>query len=94
MFLAEGAMLDWSAVFLAEAKGMDHARAGSGYVAFSLAMTACRLVGDRLVEAAGRMRTVVAGAALACAGLVLATQAPAPAQSLGPGHQPHSTPAW
>ncbi len=33
-FLAEGAVLDWSAVFLTTQRGLDPARAGIGYTAF------------------------------------------------------------
>lgn len=78
MFLAEGAMLDWGAVFLDEARGMDPARAGIGYVVFALAMTVMRLAGDRLVAAVGWMRIVVGGALLAAAGFVLATLVASP----------------
>lgn len=81
-FLAEGAMLDWGAVFLADAKGMDPARAGSGFVVFSLAMTAFRLVGDRVVERVGRMRTIVVGAIVAFLGFVLVTQLASPVHAL------------
>ncbi len=82
MFLAEGAMLDWGAVFLDQAKGMDPARAGVGYVAFALAMTVARLSGDRVVQAMGAMRTVVAGATVAFAGFAILVLAPTAAASL------------
>ena len=84
MFLAEGAMLDWSAVFLTQVDRVAAADAGIGYVVFSLAMTLTRLVGDRGVQALGRTRAVVAGALLACAGFVLvATVHAAPAALAG-----------
>ncbi|ADV27921.1 major facilitator superfamily MFS_1 [Pseudoxanthomonas suwonensis 11-1] len=76
MFLAEGAMLDWGAVFLDQAKDMDPARAGLGYVAFSLAMTVARLTGDGVVQAVGAMRAVVAGALVAFAGFAVIVLAP------------------
>lgn len=75
-FLAEGAMLDWSAVFLHEARQVELERAGWGFVAFNLAMTGTRLVGDRVVAAAGRVRTVLAGGLVAAAGLALAVLSP------------------
>nr|WP_028928216.1 MFS transporter [Pseudoxanthomonas suwonensis] len=78
VFLAEGAMLDWGAVFLAEWRGVDPARAGAGYVAFSLAMTVCRLLGDRVVEALGRMRTVAGGALVAFVGFAVLALVPSP----------------
>ena len=46
VFLAEGAMLDWSAVFLTTEKSIGEAYAGLGYAAFALTMTAGRLMGD------------------------------------------------
>ncbi len=83
MFLAEGAMLDWGAVFLDQAKDMDPARAGVGYVAFSLAMTVARLSGDRVVQAIGPLRAVVAGALVAFAGFALIVLAPGAWAALG-----------
>jgi hypothetical protein len=53
IFLAEGAMLDWSAVFLRTARGVAIADAGLGYAAFSIAMAGGRLLGDRITEALG-----------------------------------------
>ena len=72
-FLAEGAMLDWSAVFLREFRGFDAATAGIGYAGFSVAMALVRLVGDRVVARIGPVLTVRLGAALAAAGFLLAT---------------------
>ena len=69
-------MLDWSAVFLHEARQVELERAGWGFVAFNLAMTGTRLVGDRVVAAAGRVRTVLAGGLAAAAGLALAVLSP------------------
>ncbi len=54
VFLAEGAALDWSAVFLAQERGIDTAYAGLGYAAFALTMTVGRLTGDRIVAASRR----------------------------------------
>jgi predicted MFS family arabinose efflux permease len=76
LFLAEGAVLDWSAVFLTDVRGVAHAEAGSGFVAFSLTMTITRLLGDRLVQRLGRFRIIVMGAACATAGFLLATWFP------------------
>ncbi|MDB5550913.1 MAG: transporter [Rhizobium sp.] len=76
VFLAEGAMLDWSAVFLISVHGLDHAQAGLGYSVFALAMAVGRLSGDWLVKTFGGMLVVVAGGVLAAAGLLLAVVAP------------------
>lgn len=75
-FLAEGAMLDWSAVFLHEVKGVELERAGWAFVVFNLTMTATRLAGDAVVARVGRTWTVLAGGWLGAAGLALAMLAP------------------
>jgi len=77
VFLAEGAALDWSAVFLAQERGIDTAYAGLGYAAFALTMTAGRLTGDRIVRRLGSTRVIVFGGLTAAMGLALATFAPA-----------------
>ena len=76
VFLTEGAALDWSGVFLIQERGLDPARAGLGYAAFSLTMTVGRLTGDALVRRVGRRRIVVLGALLAAGGLALVTAVP------------------
>ena len=76
-FLAEGAMLDWSAVFLHEVRGVDFSKAGLGYLVFSLAMTCMRLLGDGLVQKLGRTVSLVLGSAIAFAGFMIATLLPA-----------------
>ncbi len=67
--LAEGAAVDWSAVYLSRSAGAGAAVAALGYSAFSLAMTASRLTGDRISERLEPAALVGAGAALATAGL-------------------------
>lgn len=76
VFLTEGSALDWSAVFLRTVRGAAPAQAGLGYVAFSAAMMAGRLVGDRFVGRLGAVRTVASGALVAASGLAFATLAP------------------
>jgi MFS family permease len=76
VFLAEGAALDWSAVFLAQERGIDTAYAGLGYAAFALTMTTGRLTGDSIVRRLGATRVMVFGGLTAAAGLFMATLAP------------------
>jgi len=76
VFLAEGAALDWSAVFLVQERGIDTAYAGLGYAAFALTMTVGRLTGDGIVRRLGATRVIVFGGLTAAAGLLLATFAP------------------
>ncbi|WP_263143373.1 MFS transporter [Pseudomonas sp. RIT-PI-AD] len=75
-FLAEGAILDWSAVLLTAHKHLDAARAGLGYASFAIAMTFGRLYGDRIVQTLGGKRVLVVGGLLSAAGLALAVFAP------------------
>ncbi len=48
-FLGEGAVLDWSAVFLRFSRGFSEASGGLAYAAFSVTMGIGRLSGDALV---------------------------------------------
>ncbi|HEX3761196.1 MAG TPA: MFS transporter [Kofleriaceae bacterium] len=82
LFLAEGAMLDWSAELLRSARGVARSDTGVGYAAFSIAMAAGRLLGDRLTAALGPTRIVRHGSLIAAAGFVLAAALPWPATSL------------
>lgn len=72
-FLAEGSMLDWSAVFLRDFRGFPAASAGIGYAAFSVAMAVGRLAGDWTVARFGPVLTVRLGACTAAAGFLLAS---------------------
>ncbi|MFT3667420.1 MAG: MFS transporter [Pseudoxanthomonas sp.] len=82
MFLSEGAVLDWSAVFLSTVRHADPATAGFGYVAFAVTMTLGRLTGDRIVQALGAFRVVVCGALVAAAGFTLAILSASPLAGL------------
>ena len=72
LFLAEGAILDWGALFLTQNRDMPAAQAGIGYAVFSVAMTIGRLCGDRIVEFVGRTATLFFGSLFAAGGLALA----------------------
>lgn len=76
VFLAEGSMLDWSAVFLRESRSVDEEMAGVGYAAFSIAMATMRLLGDRLIAHVSTKTVVVAGSLLAASGLFLMVLTP------------------
>ncbi|SDD30971.1 Cyanate permease [Belnapia rosea] len=70
-FLVEGAILDWSALFLLDRDLVEPTQGGLGYTLFSIAMTAGRLTGDRAVQAVGNRRTLLWGGLLTVAGFVL-----------------------
>jgi predicted MFS family arabinose efflux permease len=72
-FLAEGSMLDWSAVLLRDFRGFSAASAGIGYAGFSVAMALGRLTGDRVVARVGPVLTVRIGACIAATGFVLSS---------------------
>ncbi|EHL98636.1 transporter, major facilitator family protein [Acetobacteraceae bacterium AT-5844] len=82
LFLTEGSVLDWSAVFLTAERGMDPAHGGLGYAAFSATMTAGRLTGDAVVRRLGGIPVIMGGALCAAAGLGLATLVPSGAVAL------------
>ena len=81
-FLAEGSMLDWSAVFLRDFRGFAAASAGIGYAGFSVAMALGRLTGDRTVARIGPVLTVRLGACTAAAGFLLASMVAWPSAAL------------
>ena len=76
LFLAEGAVLDWSAVFLTSVRGLDASYAGLGYAAFSVTMTVGRLTGDRIVDRLGQRRVVLIGGLCAALGFVVTVAVP------------------
>jgi MFS family permease len=71
--LAEGAIMDWSAVYLATIVAAPPATATLGYAAFSIAMMTGRLTGDAVVGRLGRSRALVISGLLASGGITIAT---------------------
>lgn len=76
VFLAEGSMLDWSAVFLTENRKIDEELAGVGYAAFSIAMATMRLLGDKLVSHLDGPKVVIGGSLIGAAGIFLVILTP------------------
>jgi MFS family permease len=74
-FMSEGAMADWSGIYLTSL-GETPARAAAGYAAFSATMVAGRFFGDAVVRRFGRPLVIGGGCALAAVGLILATALP------------------
>jgi MFS family permease len=70
--LAEGAMGDWSAVYLHDTIGTSPAVAAMGFAAFSLAMAGGRVSGDAVVVRFGARRVLRWSGAIAAAGLASA----------------------
>ena len=76
LFLAEGTILDWSAVFLTEHRGMPEVRGGLGFACFSATMTLGRMTGDKVVTRLGPHTVVVAGTLTAVLGILVAVGTP------------------
>ncbi|MDJ1131844.1 MFS transporter [Streptomyces iconiensis] len=79
---AEGASLDWSAVYLRDILGTSPGLAAATTTAFALTMAVARLAGDAIVDRFGAVRTVRFGGLLAAAGGALVVTAPIPALAL------------
>ena len=75
-FLSEGAVIDWSGVYLTVVRGMDLALAGVGFSVFSAAMLTMRFLGDRVVQRIGQRPVAVGGALLTLVGILLIMFAP------------------
>lgn len=72
IMMGEGAMADWSGLFLKQVAGAGDGLASAGYAAFSLAMMLGRFTGDSLTLRLGPERLVRGSGVLAAAGLLLA----------------------
>lgn len=77
-FLAEGAVLDWSAIFLHFELGYPKANAGIAYALFSATMTLGRVTGDWISRWLGPVSTVRIGALSAAAGYAVVVFVPEP----------------
>ncbi|MCP4382643.1 MAG: MFS transporter [Hyphomicrobiales bacterium] len=81
-YAIEGALQDWSALFLTDVRGQTPAEATIGPTVFFLAMAAFRLFGDPIVARLGP-RLVLGGGGLTCAaGLLVAIALPSPLASI------------
>lgn len=70
--LVEGAMLDWSALFLNRMHQIDLSVAGGAYAVFSLAMAAGRFSGDWLRNRFGAVNLLIGGGLLVMVGFAMA----------------------
>lgn len=71
VYLAEGAILDWSALFLIQYRQLEPSSAGLGYAAFAGMITLGRFLGDDLTLRLGQTRVIVLGSLLAGSGILL-----------------------
>lgn len=81
-FLAEGGILDWSALLITGTGKVRQAHGGLGYMLFAMAMVAGRLGGDTLAVRFGDGRLLRASGLLAFAGFAVLLAVSVPAVSL------------
>ncbi len=74
--MTEGAIADWSAVYLREVFGSDAASAGLGYSLFALTLALGRFAGDRLKVRFGAVSLARACGTLSLAGILLVVMSP------------------
>ena len=72
----EGAVLDWSALYLARELGSPVAASGLAFAGFAAAMAVMRFAGDHLRGRHGAVATLRVSGAVAAAGLLAASLAP------------------
>jgi len=80
--LCEGAVADWSAVYLRETVELPAAAAALGFTAFSITMVAFRLAGDRLLLRWPPRTSLPPMTLIAAAGVALAIGVPGPITSI------------
>lgn len=75
-FMAEGAVLDWSGVFLTNNRGLDIAHAGWGFAIFGGTMSVMRFTGDKVVSILGRKQVLIFSSVIAMIGYAIAVIVP------------------
>jgi len=70
-FVGEGAMADWSAIYLRESLGTGPGVAGLGFAGCAVAMTIGRFAGDKVVARFGPVPVLRTGSVIAALGLGL-----------------------
>ncbi|TCL72904.1 MFS transporter [Rhizobium sp. BK251] len=74
--IPEGAVLDWSALYLRQEMSASVALSGFGFAAFSLTMAAMRFAGDLVRDRFGAVKTFRVCTAFAITGMLIAAVAP------------------
>lgn len=75
-FMAEGAILDWGALLMISVHDVAIEYAGISFVAFSVAMTLGRLVGDKITNALGSFRILLLSGILSAGGMLVTALVP------------------
>ncbi len=74
--MPEGAVLDWSALYLSQEKAASVTLSGFGFAAFSLTMASMRFAGDLVRDRLGAVTTLRVCTVFAIVGMVIAALAP------------------
>ena len=69
VFITEGVIADWGALYLKEIAGSSDAEAALGFAAFSVTMIIGRLSGDYFINHLGRFGVLAIGGLLLCVGI-------------------------
>ncbi len=77
-FLFEGAVFDWTAVYMHDVAGAPLGFASAAFAGFSFSMAATRFAGDAATRRFGPAAVLAGGAGLAALGIALACAAPYP----------------
>lgn len=75
-YLTEGAVADWTAIYLKQAHHADAFLAVFAYMVFTGCMTIGRLLGDMVIRRYGALETLMTGGGLAAIGLTLGLLSP------------------
>lgn len=75
-FMAEGAIMDWSGVFMTGQRGLAVEHAGWGFALFASTMSLMRLTGDAMVKKLGRRRVLIWGGLIGMAGYLMVVLLP------------------
>ena len=76
VFMAEGCVADWSAIYFKEVMNAPKALVSLGYAGFSIAMTIGRLNGDYLISITGNKKAVITGCLMAAVGFLIVVLSP------------------
>jgi fucose permease len=74
--MVEGAMMEWSALFLRGDVGLGAFQAAAVFAVFEVAMAAARLSGDRLIERFGARAVLATSAVVAALGVLVFALSP------------------
>lgn len=74
--IGEGAMANWSVLFMAEQRDLPHSAAAVAYVAFSITTAATRFVGELLERRLGPFVLLGASGGIAATGILIAVVLP------------------